>query len=883
MNPGPMLLHYRIHERIGSGGMGDVYRALDPKLDRSVAIKLLPREVAEDPERRRRFLQEARAASSLDHPNIITIFDIAEADGLHFIVMQYVPGKTLGDLLREGSGRLPLSKALDYGIQIADGLAAAHARGIVHRDLKPDNVIVQENGAVKILDWGLAKLVEPANLADAPTREKERPLTEAGHVVGTPAYMSPEQVQGRNVDARSDVFSFGSILYETVTGRRPFAGDTAPLLMASIVRDEPTPPHEVLPSIPLELEKWIARALRKEPERRWQSMADVRVALAELKQELDTGKAIALAAPSRSARRPWLWPAIAIALLAAGALGWWSLSRPEALPPLRLVPLTALPGLESDPAISPDGTQVAFTWKDENAENFDLYVKLIDGGQQLRLTETPENEWEPAWSPDGTRIAFIRHVKDDEGKLARGIFLVSALGGPARPVAKSLSWSHALSWSPEGKLLATVDRESRDDRNAIYLVSIGSGEKRRLTDPPRDCVFAAEFCGDDSPVFSPDGSTVAFVRQSKERHIFRVPAEGGEPLRLTRTSGMAGVLAWTPDGRSLIFSDSQDLTLQGRLWRIPSSGGEPEALPITEDAFRPSLSREGNRMVFEKDLSDLNLWRVAGPKATQREGPRKLSASTRDEFMTDISPDGKKIAFTSLRTGRSEIWVADSDGRNAFQLTFFGPGESFAEVPQWSPDGRFITFVAQLPPDFNGDIYVVQSEGGAPRRLTLSPSSEFQPSWSRDGKWIFFTRNGETGVSQIWKMPASGGEPIQFTHQGGIMARESPDGRSLFVRSLKPGIFRAPVEGGEEEKLVDTNGPFLLWDVYDEGLCFVETPAGQKPVVMCYELATRKLTRVAVLDKLPRWGLAVSPDGKWIVYDQEDVTGSDLILVENFR
>jgi serine/threonine protein kinase len=257
MNPGETLLQYRIQDRIGSGGMGDVYRAFDSKLDRAVAIKLLPPEVSEDPERKRRFLQEARAASALDHPNIITIFDIAEAEGRQFLVMQYVPGKTLGDLLREGSGRLPLSRALDYGMQIADGLAAAHARGIVHRDLKPDNVVVQENGAVKILDWGLAKLVEPQNLTEAPTRQKERPLTEPGEVVGTPAYMSPEQVQGLNVDARSDVFSFGSILYEMVTGKRAFTASTAPLLMASIVRDEPEPPREILPSIPLELEKWI--------------------------------------------------------------------------------------------------------------------------------------------------------------------------------------------------------------------------------------------------------------------------------------------------------------------------------------------------------------------------------------------------------------------------------------------------------------------------------------------------------------------------------------------------------------------------------------------------------------------------------------------------
>lgn len=197
MNPGQMLLHYRIHERIGSGGMGDVYRALDTKLDRTVAIKLLPREVSTDPERQRRFVQEARAASALEHPHIVTIHDIAESEGQHFIVMQYVPGKTLGDLIREGQTGLPLSKALDYATQMADGLSAAHARGIVHRDLKPDNVVAQESGSVKILDWGLAKLIDPENMTEAPTREHERPITEAGHVFGTPAYMSPEQVQGK--------------------------------------------------------------------------------------------------------------------------------------------------------------------------------------------------------------------------------------------------------------------------------------------------------------------------------------------------------------------------------------------------------------------------------------------------------------------------------------------------------------------------------------------------------------------------------------------------------------------------------------------------------------------------------------------------------------
>ena len=525
---------------------------------------------------------------------------------------------------------------------------------------------------------------------------------------------------------------------------------------------------------------------------------------------------------------------------------------------------------------------MAFTWKEENADNFDLYVKLIDGGQQLRLTETPEDEFKPAWRPDGTRIAFIRHVKDDEGEIVDGIFLLSALGGPERPVAKLLFVGHGLSWSPDGKLLATVDRESRADPGSIYLVSIDSGEKRKLTEPPRDCIIELHQCGDESPVFSPDGRTVAFIRQSKERHIFRMPAEGGEPRRLTRASGIAADLAWTADGTSLIFSEYQYFAVQGKLWRIPSSRGEPAPLPITEDAFRPSLSREGNRMVFEKDLSDRNLWRIAGPKGNRAEGARKLIASTRDDYYAGISPDGKKIAFTSRRTGVEELWVADSDGQNPVQLTFFGPESAFVYAPQWSPDGRFIAFTLQRPPDLNADVYVVSAQGGAPRRLMNELSIDELPSWSRDGEWIYFD-SIKTGAFEIWKLPVDGGEAIQLTRRGGIFPRESPDGRFVFLGSfVKPGIFRVPVEGGEEEKLVNTNGPALLWDVYDEGICFVETPAGEKPVVMCYELATRKLTRVAVLEKVPN-GIAVSRDGEWMVYDQEDVTGSDLILVENFR
>jgi Tol biopolymer transport system component len=326
---------------------------------------------------------------------------------------------------------------------------------------------------------------------------------------------------------------------------------------------------------------------------------------------------------------------------------------------------------------------------------------------------------------------------------------------------------------------------------------------------------------------------------------------------------------------------------KGGSWKMPSSGGEPEPLAITEDAIGPTLSREGNRLVFTKDLNDSNLWRAGGPSARTKEEPRRLVASTQDEFAAAFSPDGRKIAFGTGRTGVEEVFVAESDGGNPRQLTFFGPDPVLADVPRWSPDGRFIAFQLQRIPDLNADVYVVPSDGGTPRRLTDWPSHDSEPSWSRDGKWIY-TSSSKSGAFEVWKLPFEGGTPVQLTREGGVGCRESPDGKFVFHRKYdKPGFFRVPVEGGEEEKLPDTVGPpgglWSLWDVYDRGLCYVESRPGQDPAVLCHELATGKTIRVMTLKKLPNWGFTVSPDGKWILYDQEDVSGSDLVLVENFR
>jgi serine/threonine protein kinase len=381
---GKVLAQYQICEKLGEGGMGVVWKARDTHLDRFVALKTLPAERLADPERKRRSVQEAKAASALNHPNIVHIYDIAEADGVQFISMEYVPGKTLDQLI--GRKGLRLNETLKYAVQIADALAQAHSAGIVHRDLKPSNIIVGENGNVKVLDFGVAKLTEitTSEFGETATmRAHEGPSTEEGAIVGTVAYMSPEQGEGKKVDARSDIFSFGSMLYEMATGKQAFHGDSKLSTLSAILKDDPKPVSAVAADVPRDLEKIITRCLRKDPDRRFQHMGDVKVALQELKEESDSGKLTSIAAsvtlgPGKS-RRMWALAGLGVLLILVVAVGLWFF-RPKSHPAPKIVPFTSYPGRQITPAFSPDGKQVAFAWDGEKEDNFDIYVKLVDAG-----------------------------------------------------------------------------------------------------------------------------------------------------------------------------------------------------------------------------------------------------------------------------------------------------------------------------------------------------------------------------------------------------------------------------------------------------------------------------------------------------------------------
>jgi len=406
---GGRISHFDILEKLGEGGMGAVYKARDHRLDRLVAIKVLSEKAAATPERQARFMQEAKTASALNHPHIVTIYEIDMAGDLMFIAMEYIEGRTLEQLIPQKG--LRFIDALRYAIPAADALAAAHAIGIVHRDVKPSNIMVSAKGIVKVLDFGLAKLMSrgvPRSAAagadaDATVTANLRD-TEAGSILGTVAYMSPEQAEGKEIDARSDIFSFGVMLYEMLTGRRPFAGDTKLSTLAAIVNQEPRPATQLVEGLPSELDRVLARCLRKDPARRFQTMADLKVALEELKEESDSGRLTA-GAPVPARKRTWLWAA-AGALIVLALAGAWLLRRPASGPPEALVPVTTYPGSELYPSFSPDGRQIAFSWNGESGDNRDIYVKLVGETSALRLTTDPAADTFPVWAPDGSASHF---------------------------------------------------------------------------------------------------------------------------------------------------------------------------------------------------------------------------------------------------------------------------------------------------------------------------------------------------------------------------------------------------------------------------------------------------------------------------------------------
>ena len=668
---GSKLGPYEILAPLGAGGMGEVYRARDPRLGREVAIKVLPADRLSDDKTRRRFLHEARAASSLNHPNIVTIHEVEAADGIDFLVMEYVVGATVKDLLARGA--LPVSEAVRIGARIADALARAHAAGIVHCDLKPANVVVGPEGVVKVLDFGLARLLVPdGNGADgrSQTTEDVRPTGTLPGVAGTVGYMSPEQATGKPLDARSDIFSFGVTLYEMVTGRRAFAGDSTAEVLAAVVRDEPKPPSELQSAVPRDLDRLIERCLRKEPQRRVQSMADVKLELEQIAEDSRSSRRVAWPVRAPRARRRWLVAAAAgvIALSALALAIWHWRGRPPAPapPPPRLVTLVSLGGLPGGPSFSPDGEQIAFEWTGErsfklmslrrvNELPWNIYITM-PGSSEVRQVTSGMADFHPSWSPDGRQIGFNRRSGGWGGNMI--LHLVSQLGGSVRQVSDLPVSGAQPSWSRDGLWVAAARSGPRSDAapdaGGIALFPLDGGA-------PRSLAPASPGGWNDMPVFSHDGRQLAFVAcfpsvpevPACEVQILRIASDlapVGPPRTVTHPRQQINSLAWGFDDAVILYVPNSD---NGHALRARVDGQlPPERLELAgANVNELAMARSRPRLAFSRNRFNDDIYRFVPGRGARAARGRLVVPRCRLLLLTRRSPD--RIRVDAVRAVRS--------------------------------------------------------------------------------------------------------------------------------------------------------------------------------------------------------------------------------------
>ncbi|HYG81665.1 MAG TPA: protein kinase [Pyrinomonadaceae bacterium] len=842
LTQGQVISRYRVVRALGAGGMGEVYLAEDTGLGRPVALKLLPGYMGQDAGHLSRFEREARAASALNHPNILTIHEVGHADGLRFIATEYVDGVTLRERLTEG--RIPLGEIFDVAAHLASALSAAHEAGIVHRDIKPENVMLRRDRLVKVLDFGIAKLTEDSALrrpvatqsaARAPVK------TSTGLVMGTAHYMSPEQARGLEVDARTDIWSLGVVLYEMVAGRPPFEGETSSHVIVSILESRPP----ALDDVPAELWRIIGKALRKERDERYQVVKDMLLDLKSLREEmefeakLDRSERLVASAGARAQKYDARPPAAstdeavartsvghraatalssgplaaaavvgrlrgavlitaAFLVLTAGLVYLFSLvsqNKPGEQPPPPPPPQRALSrltfdaGLQSEPAWSPDGRFIAYS--SDRGGNFDIWVQPVGGGDPVQVTRSPAHDWQPDWSPDGNQVVFR---SEREGG---GLFVAPALGGRERRVS---SFGYRPRWSPDAtKILFANTLLSDEDVGMVPVLHVVGLNG----DPPSQILhdFLAEFRAVIAVAWHPDGRRVSVLGSRditrdalkecagflQPMTFWTVPIEGGKPLKSEVAAGVEEQLAQS-------------------------------AVSLAKFRWAPS----GAALYFEGVANEVrNLWKVTVDPQTLSwvAGPERLTTGLGTETDITISPDGKRLAF-STRTQSTRVWSLPFDAR-AGKVKGEGRPVTAAGIhpvnPDLSRDGKKLVFVARRPGTQKEELWEKSLEDGRETLLAADDHVRAEPTWSPDGKLLMYTRmlytNPErtAGRGTYCFMPAGGGEERAFENRFELV--ENPQDMTADGRWVLGLCYRPPWQRERTRLCVFPSAPHDIGEV----------------------------------------------------------------------